>query len=116
MNNKQKKIYFVVAVIEKVLNDKITIEKFFKVFEFTKGKVYYELLDENDLELYDKPILSISEDPFILDSAEKAIKQLEGYRPQLENTKKEKLKETLESEIKRLSEKYKVKGDLSKID
>lgn len=111
-----QEIFFLVAVIEKVLDDKITIEKFFKVFEFTKGKTYYELINEDDLAFYQNPLLIKGDNEFVLDTPDKAIKQLEGYRGQVNQKGKEILQKTMEEEIKRLSEKYNIKGDLSKID
>lgn len=88
----------------------ITGDKFFKVFEFTKGKVYFELIDESNLDLYAIPVLvRDAEKNMVHDNPNSAIEQLKGYLPQVEGIKeKEKIKISLDEEIKRLSEKYNI--------
>lgn len=102
----QEQVYFIVAVLEHA-TEKDKYDKFFKVFEFTKGKVYFELIDENDLELYQNPILVKHEKAVgVVDNVETALKQLELFEGRVDANPK--MVETLASEKARLKEKYNI--------
>lgn len=102
----EKQIYFIVAILQ-VAIEKDKYDKYFKVFEFTKGNVYFELLDEADLEEYQNPILVKHEKQVgVVDNVEKALKQLELFEGKVEGNPK--LVETLASEKARLKTKYNI--------
>lgn len=102
----EKQIYFIVAVLQEAITPN-QYEKFFKVFEFTKWRVYFELIDENDLELYQNPILVQHEKAVgVVDNIEDALKQLEQFIGKVDANPK--MHETLVNEITRLKEKYNI--------
>lgn len=106
-----EKVYFVVGVTATVVDPKTReVARSMNVFEFTKGRVYFELIDESKLPFYQKPILIAQEkENNVLDNIEDTIKFLKGYYPQLEKVKDgDKIKVSLDSELKRLKEKYNI--------
>jgi len=101
-----EKVYFIVAVLQHAINAD-QYDKYFKVFEFTKGKVYFELIDENDLAEYQNPILVKNEKQVgVVDTVEEALRQLDLFDGKVNDNPK--MVKTLAEEKARLKEKYNI--------
>jgi hypothetical protein len=110
MSKDAEKTYFMVGLLEK--EEAGVVTRGFTVYEFTAGRVYFELVDESFLPTYQQPILvRDAEKNLVKDSPEEALKHLRSFLPKLNDGSvkdADAIKASVEAEIKRISEKYNI--------
>ena len=107
-NAEVERTFFMVGLMEKTEEGKVT--RGFTVYEFRRGRVYFELIDESLLDTYPQAILvRDGEKNQVKWTPKEALDHLRSFLPKAEGVKDgEAIKTSINAEIKRISEKYKI--------